>query len=67
MITDRITSFGFDFGAASVDRLARDEAKGVVYIGVTTPKDSIQIRVTKSGKISVSNARGNYVLEKGQK
>ena len=52
---------------AKIECLASDEKKGWVYLGVTTPKDSIEIyksastmltpRITKSGKMRVYNAK----------
>lgn len=50
-----LTQFGFTFGPADVKRLACDEKKGWVYLGVDTPKKDqcIHIYVTKSGKVRV--------------
>lgn len=47
------TQFGFEYGAARVERFFSDEKKGWVTIGVTTPKAHIQVYVTKTGKIRV--------------
>ena len=57
----------FDWSRAKIDCLASDEKRGWVYLGVTTPKDSIEIyksaptmltpRITKSGKMKVYNAK----------
>jgi len=51
------TPFGFDWNCAKVERLASDDKKGWVYLGVTTPRDRIEIYVTKSGKVRVYNAK----------
>ena len=71
------TPHGFDWKAATtwlrpwscakIECLASDEKKGWVYLGVTTPRDSIEIyksastmltpRITKSGKMRVYNAK----------
>ncbi len=48
------TEHGFDFGAAKVEALASDEAKGWIVLGVQTPKMKIQVYVTKTGKTRVS-------------
>ena len=48
------TPFGFDW---SCECLASGEKKGWVYLGVTTPRDSIEIYITKSGKMRVYNAK----------
>lgn len=44
------TQFGFEYGAARVVRIASDK-KGWVVIGVTSPKGSVEVHVTKTGKI----------------
>ena len=51
------TSFGFDWSCAKIECLASDEKKGWVYLGVTTPRDSIEVYITKSGKIRVYNTK----------
>ena len=55
------------WSCAKIECLASDEKKGWVYLGVTTPRDSIEIyksastmltpRITKSGKMRVYNAK----------
>ena len=55
------------WSCAKIECLASDEKKGWIYLGVTTPKDSIEIyksastmltpRITKSGKMRVYNAK----------
>ena len=37
------TPFGFDWSCAKIECLTSDEKKGWVYLGVTTPRDSIEI------------------------
>ena len=51
------TPHGFDWNCAKIECLASDEKKGWVYLGVTTPRDSIEIYITKSGKMRVYNAK----------
>ena len=61
------TPHGFDCRAATmwlrpwscakIECLASDEKKRWVYLGVTTPRDSIEIYITKSGKMKVYNAK----------
>lgn len=61
------TPHGFDWNCAKIECLASDDKKGWVYLGVTTPKDCIEIyksapteltpRITKSGKMRVYNAK----------
>ena len=50
-LVSRGTQFGFQFGAALVERAASH--KEAVTVMVTTPKGSLQIYVTKTGKIRV--------------
>ena len=55
------------WSCAKIECLASDEKKGWVYLGVTTPRDSIEIyksastmltpRITKSGKMRVYDAK----------
>lgn len=58
------TTYGFEWGAASVDRLFSDDKKGWVTVGITTPKAHVQIYVTKTGKVRVYGANGEW---KGKK
>ena len=51
------TPHGFDWSCAKIECLASDEKKGWIYLGVTTPKDSIEIYITKSGKVKVYTAK----------
>ena len=37
------TPHGFEWSCAKIECLASDEKKGWVYLGVTTPRDSIEI------------------------
>ena len=43
--------YGFKYGAAKVTRVASDDKKGWIVLQVETPKDTIQIYVTKTGKM----------------
>ena len=45
------TKWGFNYGAAEIERLLND--KGRVVIGLRTPRRSLQIQVTKTGLIRV--------------
>ncbi len=57
MSNTKETPFGFDWNCAKIERLASDEKKGWMYLGVVTPKDRIEIYITKSGKMRVYNAK----------
>ena len=50
--------YGFRYGSAEVTRLVSDHAKGWVLVGVKTPKQEIQIYVTRTGKIRVHSVSG---------
>lgn len=47
------TRYGFEYGAAQVTRACSDEKKGWVIIQVKTPKEDIQLYVTRTGKVRV--------------
>lgn len=48
------TRYGFDYGAARVERLISDEKRGWVVIGVSAGKSRMEVYVTKTGKMRVS-------------
>ena len=47
------TPWGFNYGAAEVTRIHSDGKRQWVMLGITTPKVSIQVYVTKTGKLRV--------------
>ena len=55
------TKYGFDWGAAKITRCFSDEAKGWVTLRVETPRDDLQIYVTKTGKVRVHGKRGELL------
>lgn len=58
------TQYGFEYGAAKINRLFSDTKKGWVCIGIDTPKNEktkqqgYQIFVTKSGKVRICQPGG---------
>ena len=50
-IHSKLTTYGFEFGAATVTRLLHDDKKGWVAIQVSSPKASWTVYVTKTGKM----------------
>ena len=52
-----LTQYGFTYGAADVKRICSDDKKGWVVIGIETPRQNIQIYVTKTGKIRVHDVK----------
>jgi hypothetical protein len=61
-------TYGFKWGGATITRIASDDRKGFVIIELETPKykfgKALQIRVTKTGKITISNGDGKWVPPK---
>ena len=53
-----VTTYGFEFGNAEVERHCSDEKKGWVLIGLKTGKETLQIYVTKTGKVRIHDANG---------
>lgn len=45
------TRYGFQYGAADVSRLTSDDRKGWVVLQIKTPKTTLQVYVTKTGKL----------------
>ncbi len=52
--------YGFQYGAAKVTRLFSDEKKGWVTLGIETPKQTIQVYVTKTGKVRIHDSDGEW-------
>ena len=48
--------YGFEYGAAKITRLFSDEKKGWITVEVNTSKETLQIYVTKTGKIRIHGA-----------
>lgn len=53
--------YGFQYGAAKVTRLFSDEKKGWITLGIETPKQTIQVYVTRTGKIRVHDTEGEWI------
>lgn len=60
-IRSETTPYGFNFGAAEVERLHRDEKLGCVWIGVDTKTMHLEILVLKGGKIRTSKTNKKKV------
>jgi hypothetical protein len=54
------TRYGFDWGAAQIERCFSDHRRGWVTLRVITKKHDLQIYVTKSGKVRVHDALGEW-------
>lgn len=57
-MTYKETKFGFEWGAAKIERLFSDEKKGWVTFEVKTDKETLQVYITKTGKIRVNSGDG---------
>ena len=58
------TKYGFEWGAAEISRCFSDEKSGWVTLIIRTPKhkgnDCLQVYVTKTGKIRIHDANGEW-------
>ena len=56
------TKFGFEWGSAKITRCFSDEANGWVTLLIETPKypNSIQVYVTKTGKVRIHDSAGEW-------
>lgn len=63
MIEYRETKYGFNYGAAEVERIFSDHKRQSVCIGVKTKKASLQIYTTKTGKVRVFDMMNNKELK----
>ena len=58
------TKYGFEYGAAKISRCCSDEGKGWITLLLETPKypqgKSLQIYVTKSGKVRIYGPSGEW-------
>ncbi len=66
------TNWGFCWGAAKIERCCFDLKKGWVTLTIQTPKhqmgkNEIQIYVTKSGKVRISDRTGEWKKPKEAK
>lgn len=50
------TQYGFAYGAADVTRICSDPKHGV-WLEITTPREEVQIRVTRTGLIRVGKTK----------
>ena len=58
------TKYGFEWGAAKVQRAFSDDKRGWVTLTLETPKHSghagLQIYVTRTGKVRIHDSRGEW-------
>ena len=62
------TKYGFEWGAAKVQRAFSDDKRGWVTLTLETPKydghKGLQIYVTRTGKVRIHDARGEWLPRK---
>lgn len=65
------TRFGFEFGAARIERACSDTKAGWVLLTLETPKhkggQGMQIYVTKTGKVRISDKQGEWFPKEKRK
>ncbi len=54
--------YGFKYGDATIERHISDEKNGWVVLGLETSKRKLQIYVTKTGKVRISDEDGKEWL-----
>ena len=59
------TKYGFDWGAAKITRCFSEPKKGWVTLIVETPKVTLQIYVTKTGKVRITDSIGEWKRKGG--
>jgi hypothetical protein len=62
------TKYGFEYGAAKVERIFSDDKAGWVALEIKTPKHKhgLQIYVTKTGKVRIHSAVGEWTAPNDQ-
>jgi hypothetical protein len=62
------TRYGFEYGAAKVNRVFSDEKKGWVALEIKTPKHKhgLQIYITKTGKVRIHSDGGEWTAPNDQ-
>ena len=58
------TPFGFDWGAAKITRCFSDDKKGSVTLELKTPKEDLQIHITKTGKVRIHDKQCDEWMKK---
>jgi len=53
MIRYEETKYGFNYGALEISRLFSNQNAGWIIIRLKTPKEDLQVYVTKTGKVRI--------------
>jgi hypothetical protein len=67
MIRYEETPYGFNWGAAEIERCFSDKKKGWVMLTLKTKKGEMQIYVTKTGKVKISDIKGKWTSSSNKK
>ena len=57
MIRYAETKYGFEYGAAKIDRICSDEKAGWVVLCLKTKKRTLELYVTKTGKVRIHDMK----------
>ncbi len=66
-ITGKLTQYGFEWGAATCTRLFSDDKAGWVTIWIKTPKEDLQVYVTRTGKVRIHGVEGEWTKPPGKR
>ena len=64
MIHYKETDYGFEYGAARVERCCADEKHGWVVLQIKTASRCIDVYVTKGGRVRLWENGDEYTVEK---
>lgn len=64
MIKYKELQYGFMYGDATISRVASDMKKGWIVLELETSKEKLQIYVTKTGKVRITDANGNQLKQR---
>jgi len=56
------TQYGFEYGAATLERKCSDDKKGWVCLGIETPRATLSVYVTKTGKVRIHDQKTGQEL-----
>lgn len=59
--------YGFTWGAAKIERFFSDNATGSVTLGITTPREELQVYITRTGKVRIAGKHGEWVNARHKK
>jgi hypothetical protein len=58
MIDHKNTKYGFNWGAAKIERRCCSSEEGWIDLAIITPRDEVHVYVTKTGKVRLYNKKG---------